>query len=68
MSTLMLSIHLTGTLLTAVVVTIQRHQEREAQGRLMLLGLTMVVLALMAWPVMLGVAARQWYRNQQQFR
>ena len=60
MLNVLLYIHIGAALVTAAFVTLQRQQELEAKGHLLLLGVLMVALALMAWPWMLWVAAKQY--------
>ena len=63
-----LYIHLGAALITAGLVTLQRERELAARGHLLLLALTMMGLALVAWPWMLWVAAKQYFTDAKKLR
>ena len=68
MLNVLLYIHIGAALITAAFVTLQRQQELEAKGHLVLLAVMMVALALMVWPIMLWVAVNQYLHDGKRVR
>ena len=64
----LLSLHVSAALVTGSLVTAQHRDEVEAKGRLVLLWVLMLGLALIAWPIMLVVAMYRYVAEVGRFR